>query len=981
MLLKAPMSFLDRFKPQARWKHADPAIRAAAVGDIPEDDEHRGVIAELAKKDEDVRVRRAAVARLADVGTLVTCARGERDEPLRREIADRLVGVATTASDTDGDAALALDGLDDQKQLASIAKTSPHDTVRTAALGRVHDARLLSGVARQASDPQIALEAVARVAEATELINIAVKTEHRDAGIAALERAADMWAGDNGDLRETLDGVATRAKNKSVGRRARVMVQAINDAEAARTAALEEWQQRVGALVARVEALAAAPAAPDAREQLAAAEAEWRETGAGTFEMDQETVARFGSLVEGARTGIEQHEQAAAEQRAAEEERAAVQAARAALCERVEAARGENALDEVAKARSEWEGFPGPTAQEDEDNALRARFEEACRLAALRHESRLETDRTHARLDEIAADAERLAAQDDLTPDAWAAVSREWYGLVPRADNLDATVSERFAVAHGRVLQREEERRAAAERTMRQQVRRVEQLIEHVLARAAAEDLTLREADRAVREVRAAIEAPLAVDEREQRTLLDGLKAALGAMTPKVHDLRELDEWKRFANAAVQEELIAQAEALRGKYNLDAADGASPDNLEKAAAELHQIQERWKTVAEAPRAQAQALWHRYRQAADPIQAIAREFFARRNEERKGNLDRKLVLIARAEALADSSDWIKTADELKRLQADWQQIGPVPRQDMKTTWKRFRDACDRFFTRRHEDLARRKETWSANLASKEALCARAEELAASREWDRAAAEIRKLQTDWKQIGPVRRNKSEVIWQRFRTACDTFFERYKRRDEIELEGRQADREALVAELEALAPGEDGVASVDNVVERVRALRTRWNQSTPVVRHGADPLSARFVGALERVIAAYPVPFAGTEMDVDASRQKMEKLCKRVEGFVAELAPAAPSSSQALADRLREALATNTIGGKGGEEAKWRTMADEVRQAQSSWTRLGPVPGESGRELSERFQRACSRFFDQYRRHVPQQQQGAKRALQIR
>ena len=141
---------------------------------------------------------------------------------------------------------------------------------------------------------------------------------------------------------------------------------------------------------------------------------------------------------------------------------------------------------------------PGPTAQEDEDNALRARFEEACRLAALRHESRLETDRAHARLDEIAADAERLAGQDDLTPDAWATVSREWYGLVPRADNLDATVSERFAVAHGRVLQREEERRAAAERSMRQQVRRVEQLIERVLARAAAEDLTLREADRAV---------------------------------------------------------------------------------------------------------------------------------------------------------------------------------------------------------------------------------------------------------------------------------------------------------------------------------------------------------------------------------------------------------------------------------------------------------------------------------------------------
>ena len=88
-----------------------------------------------------------------------------------------------------------------------------------------------------------------------------------------------------------------------------------------------------------------------------------------------------------------------------------------------------------------------------------------------------------------------------------------------------------------------------------------------------------------------------------------------------------MDEWKRFANAAVQEELIARTEALRAKYHFDTPEGPKPEDVEKAARELHEIQERWKQAAEAPRAQAQALWHRYRQAADPIQAKAREFFA------------------------------------------------------------------------------------------------------------------------------------------------------------------------------------------------------------------------------------------------------------------------------------------------------------------------------------------------------------------
>jgi hypothetical protein len=472
------------------------------------------------------------------------------------------------------------------------------------------------------------------------------------------------------------------------------------------------------------------------------------------------------------------------------------------------------------------------------------------------------------------------------------------------------------------------------------------------------------------------------MEERERHALAERLKAASAAVSPKLHELREMDEWKRFANAAVQEELIAKTEALRVKHGFDTPEGPKEEDLDKAARELHDIQERWKSVAEAPRAQAQALWHRYRQAADPIQARLREFFAHRNEERKGNLDKKLALIARAEELADSTDWIRTADELKKLQAEWQQIGPAPRQDTKATWKRFRDACDRFFTRRNADLAERKETWAANLAKKEALCARAEELAASRDWDRAASEIRRLQVEWKPIGPVRRNKSEAVWQRFRTACDTFFERYKRRDEIDLESKQADREQLVAELEGLAPSEADAGidghDVSSLLEQVRSLRSRWNQSTPVVRHGADPLSARFVGALERTLTAYPDAFRGTELDVEPNRQRMEKLIARVEGFLTEAAPPPANSSQALADMLREALASNTIGGRAGEENKWRSMAEDVRQAQASWSRLGPVPGDSGRTLNERFHRATTKFFEIYRRKVPPPQtaqRGAK------
>jgi Domain of Unknown Function (DUF349) len=982
------MSFLDRFKPQPRWKHADPTVRAAAVAEIPDDAEHQRVLEELAQEDDDVRVRRAASARVTDVAVLVALARSERDGELRREVTDRLVEIAIAPAETDGDAALALDGLDDQKQLASVAKASPHDTVRTAALGRIHDGRVLGSVARQAADPVTALEAAARVADPAELLNIALKTEHKDAGIAALERLVDPAAAPP-EARETLEGIATRAKSKSVVKRARAIIQAIDDAAAARRAALEHWQQRVASVLARVEALAASPRLGVASSQLADAEAQWRELSAeGTFEMDQDTTARFGALVDRARTGIEEHERAEAERRAEEERRAAVRAAQLSVCQRVEAAGGEDALEAVERARAEGEGLAAGE-QERADAEIVARFEDACRAARQRHDNFQERQRIHARLEELATDAERIVGAEPLNTAAWDATTAEWRTLLPRATEIDPAIQERFNAADARLQRLHDERRAAADRARRQQLQRIDQLIDRVHKRATAEDLTLREADRAVRELRTAIEAPaIEIDEREHHVLVERLKVALSVMSPRLHELREMDEWKRFANAAVQEELIAQAEALRTKYGFENPDGPKEEDVEKAAKELHDIQERWKTVAEAPRAQAQALWHRYRQAADPIQTKAREFFARRSEERKGNLERKLALIQRAEELASSTDWIKTAEELKKLQAEWQQIGPVPRQETRDTWKRFREACDQFFTRRNADLAQRKETWSANLARKEALCARAEELATSTEWERAAAEIRRLQADWKNVGPVRRNKSEAIWQRFRTACDTFFDRYKRRDEIEIQAKQADREGLVSELEALVPQRaDGEAAAatsapEGLLDRVRSLRSRWNQTTPVVRQGADPLSGRFVGALEQLLIAYPDAFRGSELDVEANRQKMEKLAARVEGYVSEAGAATPAAgSQALAAMLREALAANTIGGRAGEESKWRALGEEVRQAQNAWARLGPVPGEAGRALGDRFHRACNRFFDLYRRKVPAQPQRGGRPVGAR
>ncbi|MEO8077854.1 MAG: DUF349 domain-containing protein, partial [Acidobacteriota bacterium] len=607
------MSFLDIFKAQPKWKHTDPSIRAAAIPEIPDDHEHQGVVEELAEKDDDVRVRRAAIAFLGDVQLLTRLARSETDPELRREITERLVSIATSPAPNDAEAALALDGLNDPRQFSTIAKSSPHDTVRAAALGRVHDVRALSSIARHAADPQTALDAVARVPDPTELLNIALKTDHKEAGIAALEKCVEAAPV---DLRETLENVASRAKNKSVSKRSRAMLQAIDDAAAARRLALAEWQRRVGAVLAKVEAVAASSSAPDADAQLAEAEASWGEvTAAELFELDPDTAGRFGALVDEARSAIAANQRQQAERRAADEHDAAIRVAQVSICERIENARAEDALDDVEKARAEWEGLPGPSTEEIQDTELKGRFAAACHRAADRHQNRQESESLSARLAELGAEAERLSAEDQYTDEGWNALQKEWSSLQPRVESLDPAVSERYGAADAVVRQRAEDRRAAAERTLKQQTQRVEQLIERATARTAAEDVSLREAERIGRELRAALDALAALAERDQQALAERVRAAQAVVAPKAHELREMDEWKRFANAAVQEELIARTEALRAKYGFESPEGVKPDDLDKVARDLHDIQERWKQAAEAPRAQAQALWHRYRQAA------------------------------------------------------------------------------------------------------------------------------------------------------------------------------------------------------------------------------------------------------------------------------------------------------------------------------------------------------------------------------
>jgi hypothetical protein len=585
-------------------------------------------------------------------------------------------------------------------------------------------------------------------------------------------------------------------------------------------------------------------------------------------------------------------------------------------------------------------------AAEDAANAARAAAEQAARDEV----ARVEADARRA--------AEAAAAEESRQREA--EMSEAERQAAAERDEAERQVREAAAAAAEEAAKAAADRRRAAEeaqmRARRDGLNRMNQLLGRVETLIQKEELSLKAADRALRDVRAALSEVPPLPSREDFEHVSGrLKAAQDALAPRVRDLREVAEWQRWANVGIQEQLCEKMEALRSE--------ADPEAI---ARRIHELQQQWRLAADVPRPQGEALWRRFKTVHDELWARCEAHFAAQAEARAENSLKKIALCERAEALAGSSNWVQTAEEIKGLQAQWKAVGPVTRGQEKAIWERFRAACDRFFTRRQEDLAKRKVMWAENFSRKEALCLKVEALADSTEWEQTAAEIRRVQAEWKTIGAVKKSRSDAIWQRFRAACDKFFARYASRHDIAKAERVAARDAICAELETLSADGQAAEPPADLAATVRGLRNKWQQELAargVDREQAAALDRRYAEACRRVISRWPAAFAGTDLDPEANRRRMETIVKRMEDLATSLRgpvdEADVSPTVKLANMLKEALAANTIGGKVDPEARRRAAQDDVRQAQASWSRVGPVPDEARRELADRFQRAIKQI----------------------
>ncbi len=963
------MGLLDKLKPVPRWKHADPAVRLDAVRDLDD----QGELATLAETDPDARVRRASLCRLTDTAVLGRVASGDADPETRDRASDRLVALAT--ADADEPLALAaVRALVDVRRLSTIARGDAPEAVRIEALVRTTDERALSGIARHARHEPIAAGALDRLTDPAELIEVAQNSDHKDVALSALERLIAAAAASAPPDMSVVKSVEARTQQKAVSRRARAWIQEMEAADAARRAADEERRRRETALIEAVERAGALPEGAGteaARADLARLRDDWAACGAP----DEAMLDRFAAAVRAAEASLARRDREIEEALERARARAEALATRDALCARIESLdldRDDDILAQLAPLEEEWRSLAPDVGAGPEADRLAERFARAVAACRKRHALGAMLAETRATLDALVVEAEGLVSHDDVAraSQRLQALAREARGHATvladasrPADDLLARLAAASAALTEREAALEAARAADAAKAGQARLAQLQRLVDRARRVVEAETITLREGDRLLRDIVAGLAGPTDASP-EIADAVRTLRALQEKVAPRVHELREMDDWRRFANAQRQEQLIAMAEAIVLSLKNE-EQSSSASGLPATARALRELHAKWQDVADAPRQSAQKLWDRFRTATDFIRSRCEPYFAKLRDERQASLEKRTALVEEAESLASSSDWGRTAARFQELQTLWQELGPGPRDAVRELGQRFRAASNTFFARRREDLAARKKTWSDNMTRKEALCERAEALAQSTDWDPAVAEMKRLQAEWKTIGAVRRNRSEEIWDRFRAAADKFFERYHNRHQIALQTKLAERESMVQALEGLAATTNGDAPASLAAD-VQALRVTWNRSVPIPSPEVKVLVDRWDAALAQVIERHGAEFKGTDLDPAAIRQKMEKLVARVEGLVEAGADAKPGQSQTeqMAARLRSALASNAMGGRATEDAKWRSAIDVVKEAQASWLRLGPIRGAE--DLEGRFRAACRRVHDQVRRH---------------
>ena len=335
-------------------------------------------------------------------------------------------------------------------------------------------------------------------------------------------------------------------------------------------------------------------------------------------------------------------------------------------------------------------------------------------------------------------------------------------------------------------------------------------------------------------------------------------------------ELRELDQKK---NLELKTDLCVRAEAL-----------LLEDSISKSLDEYTTLQSQWKEIGQVAREQSEVIWERFRSAGDKLFDRRREYIQGQEAAFADNLAKKTAVCERAEVIVGEmpfkthQHWQEASEKMTATLEDWKKIGFASRKDNETVWERFKRSRDAFYASKEEFYKSLRDTQNQNYKQKVDLCMEAEALKESSEWKKAGDRLRELQELWKKTGPVSKKHSDKLWQRFRKACDTFYENRNQHFSgmnSEQDENLRKKQELLARIEAFESAED----LNSSFESLKGFQAEWIEIGHVPLKEKDSLNKRYRAAIDKQFAK--IKSGNAEMRRQVFRNQVSNLSTKPEG----------------------------------------------------------------------------------------------------
>lgn len=839
------------------WQEEDPKKRLAGLNHIGQD--QQALLTEIARDDRDPSVRHAAASRLREVDLLRQLLT-HTDEQVVGIVRQRLAGSLVDAIKRRpmDQAKVLLDEVSEQSSMAEIALHAQDTTVRREACRRLcaesePSPALLSRVVIQDESGDFAETCLRLIDKLSALKEIAKKAKHDRARQAAQERYEQR--------RAEIDKPSPEKQRKARRRALKPLIE-----QAQKAAASSQWEASEQSLNAMREQWQVVLADyPELPLEEAATELQQR------FERSFETFTR-------------RREEAAAKR--AEQEQAGKdrEAYLSELCEELEhtadleagiaaaherwAAFGEALPEQRDELEQRFQAIMATPRAEDEDDAALQRFEEP-------PVERGPSEDEEKQITEVLAEADRLATSDDwkAADQAFKSLHKRWNLLMASLDRSDPR-RQAFNDAYQRFKERRYEHQQQQQgriedrlATLDQLVSKAQQLVEQGIAEtdASAGNEQLKQLKQDWQDV-----GP--VPRPQLQPILDRFHDAVEGVYVQLRKAYQAQDWERFHNATLAEEIIDSISAL-----IPEDEDEQLEEPEQVLEQVKALQERWRKLGYLPRERKDELWQRYKAIGDQIYSRLQPFFQERDQEREQNLLTKQDLLRELKDIVEIEQphgvaaGLMGADDpkagksrgarVKAIQESWKQVGPVPREQYRQLSEDYRRELDRFYQGRRIQYQHVQEEQEANLEHKRELLAdierlveraehRAEgKLAGVRE-EHILHETKELQRAWRQAGHVPRANIDEINGGFKAACDRIYgtlqDWFAKQDE-ERQGNLQAKLELIKQLEELCEEE----RPDWFRDEVDGIRKRWNEIGYVPRDQVHEINDRFHGLLRRIL----------------------------------------------------------------------------------------------------------------------------------